>query len=286
MTKNISKCDEKSELAKINNTPIANTTIYLQPAKEDDDTPKTGTIQVTATEKSRDSSPFSIASTTTSQLSTNTTTPRTSISTNSSWSTCKGSPIVPINKPTNSVDFILNDTGALPHQESPFGKDSHRYLRQAHSPTRSSTTRISQIDLNGYRFLAKPLQVEFNNILGRWMFSSEIKTRSIVAPMCKSLKCMEADMSVCDKTVNREMFCLDDGISWVVGGAKRKKLYVDGEYLFIVDEKMECMRRQTVEEIKESRVLLEERQGKILVFEEEEEYVPLLTYLGVDFGYA
>ncbi|KAL5329006.1 hypothetical protein ACEPPN_002515 [Leptodophora sp. 'Broadleaf-Isolate-01'] len=234
---------------------LLQTTIYLQPAKEDDDTAKTGTIQVTATEKSRDSSPFSIASTTTSQLSTNTTTPRTSISTNSSWSTCKGSPIVPINKPANSVDFILNDTGALPHQESPFGKDSHRYLRQARSPTRSSTTRISQIDLNGYRFLAKPLQVEFNNILGRWMFSSEIKTRSIVAPMCKSLKCMEADMSVCDKTVN-------------------------------LDEKMECMRRQTVEEIKESRVLLEERQGKILVFEEEEEYVPLLTYLGVDFGYA
>lgn len=24
-------------------------------------------------------------------------------------------------------------------------------------------------------------------------------------------------MSVCDKTVNREMFCLDDGISWVAG---------------------------------------------------------------------
>ncbi|KAG4436152.1 hypothetical protein IFR05_008356 [Cadophora sp. M221] len=286
MTKNIPKCDEKRELAKINNTPIANTTVYLQSTEKNDDSTKTGTIQVTVTEKSRNSLPFSIASTTSSQTSTQTTTSRLSISTNSSWSTCNKSPIVSVGKRVNTVAFILNNTGALPHQKSPFGKDCHRYLRQACSRTGSSTTKICQIDLNGYRFLAKSLQVEFNNILGRWMFGSEIKTRTIVSPMCKSLKCLETDMSVCDKTVDREMFCLDDGISWVVGGAKRKETYVDGECMYMVDEKMECMRRQTVGEVRDSRELLEERLGKVLVFEGKEEYVPLLKYLGVDFGYA
>ena len=58
----------------------------------------------------------------------------------------------------------MNKTGVLPHQMSPFGKDCHRYLRQTRSATQSTRTGISQIDINGYRFLARPPRVEYNNI--------------------------------------------------------------------------------------------------------------------------
>ncbi|KAH7342742.1 hypothetical protein BKA65DRAFT_504680 [Rhexocercosporidium sp. MPI-PUGE-AT-0058] len=321
MRRNIPACDERSELAKINNIPIQNvsvddqpqhlpspsasalfryqklivthilqTTVYLQSTQKAEDGTRTGTLQVTVTEKPRDSSPSSTIASTTSQTCSQTvvTTPRTVINTNSSSSSsiCNKSPIIPVNKPINSVEFILKTTGALPRLKSSFGKDSHRFRRQARSLMRSSTTRISQIDLNGYRFLAKPLQVEFNDIVGRWMFSSEIRTRSIVAPVCKSMRCMKRDVSACSKSLGREMFCLDDGISWVVGGARRKAAYREGQCLFMVDWKMDCMRRQNVQELRESEKLLEEICGKVLVSEQEEEYVPLLRYLGVEFGYA
>ncbi|PVH89663.1 hypothetical protein DL98DRAFT_579450 [Cadophora sp. DSE1049] len=274
----------KSEPAKKNITRTGEITEYTQSTELYDENAKT-IVKVTVTELPRDASPSSTTSTI-SRTSTHTPSNKYCTSTKCSWSTCKKSPIVPIDKPVNSIDYIMNNTGVLPHQKSPFGKDCHRYLRQSRSPTRSAKPEISQIDLNGYRFLAKPLQVEYNNILSRWMFSCEVKARTMSAPMCRSLTCMETDMRVCGKTVYRDLFVLDDGVSWVVGNAKRKTPYKDGEFLFKIDmvvDEWGLPRRQTMQEVEESRVLLEKRWRMFIVFDEQDESAALLRYLDMPF---
>ncbi|KAL2075605.1 hypothetical protein VTL71DRAFT_548 [Oculimacula yallundae] len=190
----------------------------------------------------------------------------------SSCLACTRTNIMQADKAMSSIKFILNNTIS-----SPVAKHCNHKIQQA--STQSSPITPNQQDRNGYRFLAKHLQIEYNTILGRWMFSSEIRMRSIVAPMCRSLTCMETDMSVCGKTKDRKLFCLDDGVSWVVGNAKRKELYKDGEFLFVVDEKTGVVRRQTVSEVKRSRERIRRRMGKILALDAEGEYVPLLRYL-------
>ncbi|KAH7419285.1 hypothetical protein BKA64DRAFT_12988 [Cadophora sp. MPI-SDFR-AT-0126] len=272
-------CGE-SELAKKVTTPTSETTEYIKSTELYDENAKT-IVKVTVTELPRDVSPSSTTTTSTH------TSPNTHCtSTSSSCSPCKKSPVVPTDKPVNTVDYIMNNTGVLPHQKSPFGKESHRYLRQSRSPTRSAKTKISQIDLNGYRFLKKPVQVEYNNILGRWMFCSEVKARTVSAPMYRSITCMESDMRVCGKPVYRDLFALDDGVPWVVGNAKRKDPYKDGEFLFtmdMVDDEWALPRRQRMQEVEESRALLEKRRGMFMVFDEQDESVALLRYLDLPF---
>ncbi|CZT41038.1 uncharacterized protein RSE6_00719 [Rhynchosporium secalis] len=174
--------------------------------------------------------------------------------------------------------FLTTTAGATNHRKSSFDQAAPHYARQ--TATQSITTQINEIKLDAdYRFLFKPLRIEYNNILSRWMFSSEIRGRSIVAPMCKSLTCMENDVRVCGKIVKRELFCLDDGVSWVVGNTRRKMRYRDGEFLYVVDEKTGVIRRQSVQEVRDSRMVLWKRAGRILKFEEDQDYSPLLKYL-------
>ncbi|PBP27921.1 hypothetical protein BUE80_DR001144 [Diplocarpon rosae] len=191
---------------------------------------------------------------------------------------------------------IIRD--ALPHPKSTFGIESQGYMQNSASSSLTSllisklkdTIGINQLDLNGYRFLTSPLEVEFNGITNRWMFSSEVQARTIVRPMCKSPTCMEKDMTVCGKQIQRTFFCLDDGISWVVVGdvkhgisAKRKaRAYKAGEEcLYKIDEDSGHIRRQSVIETRESEMRLVERAGEFLIADEKEGYVSVLKYLGI-----
>ncbi|KAK0128609.1 hypothetical protein ONS95_000571 [Cadophora gregata] len=270
----------KRDLAKSHVASNTMTTEYIQSTELYNERAKT-IVQVTVTELPRAVSPSSTTSTR-SRTSTHKSEIQYSTYTESSYSTCSKNPIVSCDKSVNSKDFVMNNTGVLPHQKSPFGKDCHRYKRQSQSPIRSARTKIGQIDLNGYRFLARPLLVEHNNILGRWMFSSEVKARTMSAPMCKSVTCMETDMRHCGKTVQRELFVLDDGVSWVIGNGKRKTPYRGGEFLFkldMIDDELGLPRRQTVQEVEESGHMLAERHGNFIVGDDDVDYAALLRYL-------
>ncbi|KAK2627283.1 hypothetical protein QTJ16_003249 [Diplocarpon rosae] len=196
---------------------------------------------------------------------------------------------------------IIRD--ALPHAKSTFGIEGEGFVQNSASSSLTSlliskikdTIGINQLDLHGYKFLANPLEVEFNDITNRWMFSSEVQARTIVRPMCKSLTCMEKDMTVCGKQIQRTLFCLDDGISWVVIGdvkhgvsAKRKTgaYKASEEYLYAIDEDSGNMRRQSVTETRESETRLVERAGGFLIADENEGYVSVLKYLGIPIGDA
>lgn len=102
------------------------------------------------------------------------------------------------------------------------------------------------------------------------------------AHICKSITCMEVDMKVCGDYVYRDLFALDDGISWVVGNLKRKSPYKSGEFLFkidIVDKERAIARRQTIKEAAENTVLLKKRVATSSATGGEEDYVKLLRYL-------
>lgn len=96
---------------------------------------------------------------------------------------------------------------------------------------------------------------------------------------------MEKDPSLCGKTVDMEMFGLDDGQSWVViGKASRWKQHrVDAQSgkLYCVDEETENMRRQTVEEVKNSRWRLAMTKAKFMEDDNDSTYMPIVRYLEV-----
>ncbi|KUJ22142.1 uncharacterized protein LY89DRAFT_681460 [Mollisia scopiformis] len=192
----------------------------------------------------------------------------------------------------HSVAYILKNDGVLPHQNSPFGRKSRN--ESSHSLTnfgfhkhKYAIQGIEKVDLNGYKFLRQPLRIEYCQITKRWMFSSEIRTRKVIVPMCRDLNCMAKDMSLCGKTVDMELFCLDDAESWVVIGKggrghlsrRWEKHLGENGRLYCVDEKTECMRRQTVEEVKASRLRLEREKGKFGFFEEDASYMAVVRYL-------
>ena len=89
-------------------------------------------------------------------------------------------------------------------------------------------------------------------------------------------------MKVCGGYVYRDLFALDDGVSWVVGNPRRKTPYKSGELLFkidIVDKERAIARRQTFKEAEENTFLLKKRVATSLATGEEEDYVKLLRYL-------
>ncbi|KAE8441780.1 hypothetical protein EG329_004292 [Mollisiaceae sp. DMI_Dod_QoI] len=163
------------------------------------------------------------------------------------------------------------------HSLSKFGFGKYRYV----------THGIEKIDINGYKFLERPLRIEYCDITERWMFSSEIRCRKVIAPMCKNVNCMARDMNLCEKTVDMELFCLDDAESWVIiGKAKYRAIpkiwrpYVgESGRLYCVDEKTECIRRQTFEEVKASRLRLTREKGSFMMDDDEASYMPVVRYL-------
>lgn len=95
-------------------------------------------------------------------------------------------------------------------------------------------------------------------------------------------------MSLCGKTVDMELFGLDDGESWVVVGEigrqfwkGRKENLGENGRLYCVDEKTECIRRQTIEEVKASEVRLAKEKGRFLMSDEDASYMSVVRYLEV-----
>lgn len=111
------------------------------------------------------------------------------------------------------------------------------------------------------------------------MFSAEISARTGITPMCRDVNCMEKDPRICGKTVDMEVFVLDDGESWV--RRWKKQQHVAGNIrLYCVDKETENMRRQTVEEVKFSRWRLAMVKTNFLEDDHDTTYMPIVRYLG------
>jgi hypothetical protein len=141
---------------------------------------------------------------------------------------------------------------------------------------------LEQIDIIGYQFLAKPLEVEFNGILKRWMFCFEVKERSGFSLMCADFYCMKKGPMTCGKLVWRKLFMLDDGETYVVVTSRRRwrRSKKDGsDILYCVDEESEMIRKQTVKEVKLSRRNLENANPRFLTNDDSADYLPVVRYL-------
>jgi hypothetical protein len=179
----------------------------------------------------------------------------------------------------------------LPHQKSPFRnhlitKHSNYFSPLLNCVGYHGESRIQEVDINGFKRLARPLRIEFCSITNRWMFTSEIKSRTARVLMCRDITCMRRRHEDCERNYGRKMFVLDDGYSWVeIGRFGREKMDV----LFTVDETTECMRRQSKAETKVSNWLLEREKGRVLEYDEEARYMSLVRYFqkeecGVELG--
>ncbi|EKD19917.1 uncharacterized protein L3040_002402 [Drepanopeziza brunnea f. sp. 'multigermtubi'] len=226
---------------------------------------------------------------------------KTSNSTKSSTSiSFVQSPVVQPNKEIHTVEYTLNKKGTFPHQKSPSSKETKGYRRRFMSPplatiakpnsqknnTTRKTTGVQKIDLNGYRFLAKPLEIEFNAITNRLMFRAEVEARKAVGLLCRTTKCecQGKGGATCGNTVRKEMFVLDDSLSWIVLERERKHPYKEGEALYMIDEYGEGMMRQSAREARCSEIRIQMMKGKFVVAEDEDRYALLLKYLGLEFG--
>ena len=115
------------------------------------------------------------------------------------------------------------------------------------------------------------------------MFSSEVCARKTVTEMC-----METDPRVCGNTVRRQLFALDDGLSWIVvgdvrHGRTRKSLMPrmgKDEMLYCIDESTGWLRSQNVLEIGLSRWRLANVKKKVLMDDDEADYMAVMRYLG------
>lgn len=200
------------------------------------------------------------------------------------------SAIVSQDREIHRVGFIFNQHGTMPHQKSPFLRETQEYRRRAGSrlsaatrfrwttmttPARDASTGtattagLDLIDVNGYRFLARPLEVAHCAVTGRCMFRAEIEARTATGPVCTGPGCGCAEQrgtATCRRTGRREMFVLDDSVSWVVaGGTRRKSAYAEGELLYMVDEQGEGMRRQSARETRSSETRVRRMRGRFVV---------------------
>jgi hypothetical protein len=135
----------------------------------------------------------------------------------------------------------------------------------------------------GYQILAGALEVEFNDVLKRWMFCSEVKERSVISPMRTKLCYMEKEPRKCRTPGRmRKLFVLDDGESYVVVARHPNwRLFKKDrpEILFCVDAESEMIRRQTVQELEANRAKLEKAKPRFLFDDEDANYMPLVRYL-------
>ncbi|KAE9372307.1 hypothetical protein N431DRAFT_504755 [Stipitochalara longipes BDJ] len=184
-------------------------------------------------------------------------------------------------KPKHSKNYVLFGTGNAPHQKSPFRnhlvtKHDNRISPLLNLLGYHGESKLQEVDINGFKKLRQPLRIQFCSITQRWMFSSEIKTRTERVLVCKDSTCMKKSHEDCGKEIWRKMFALDDGYSWVevgkLGNGKKSVLYrVDGE--------TECMRRQSKEEMIVSMWHLERENGRFLECDESAGYMSLVRYI-------
>ena len=184
-------------------------------------------------------------------------------------------------RPNHSKDYILNGTGGhAPHQKSPF----RNHLVTKHDNRISpfldlfgcqGESRLQEVDINGFKKLRQPLRIQFCAITQRWMFRSEIKTRTEIVLACKDRTCLSKSHEGCEKQVWRKMFVLDDGYSWIEVGQLGK----GKDVFYRVDDETQCMTRQSKEEIRVSLWYLERENGRFLEYDEKADYMSLVRYL-------
>lgn len=148
-------------------------------------------------------------------------------------------------------------------------------------------TELTVHEFGGYKRLRKPLRVEYDKFLQRWMFYTEIQARTLVTRICVDQTCQSADLRMCYRTVPTELFLLDDAFSWVITATekcgrmtKTSSMFRNTGCLLYVDKRTESLRRQIVNECCRNRVNLEEVKGRIICTEGDEDFVAVVRYLG------
>jgi hypothetical protein len=167
---------------------------------------------------------------------------------------------------------------------------------------------LSPIDLAGYKFLARPLRIEYSNILSSWRFSDEIAARKMTVRGCTDYACRGRGDCRHEK-VKRKWIGLDDASTWVmvdqvVTRAKKRQLFkrptnilkekkrgekqgVSKEVLFEVDwtsEDKVVMRKLSVDDEFIARVELDEYEGHFICPEENEQeyWMKIVRYFEAD----
>jgi hypothetical protein len=173
---------------------------------------------------------------------------------------------------------------------------------------RNTEHHLSPIDLAGYKFLAKPLRIEYSNILSSWRFSDEIAARKMTVRGCTDYSCRGKGDCGHD-TVKRKWIGLDDASTWVMvdevvtRGKKRQLLKrpitipkekkrgnkqgVSKEVLFQVDWSREdkvVMRKLSEDDEFIARVELDEYDGHFVCPEENEQefWMKIVRYFEED----
>jgi hypothetical protein len=147
----------------------------------------------------------------------------------------------------------------------------------------SSKGHILECDTAGYRSLATPLKVEFNTITQRWMFSSETKLRTRIAPVHEGVY---ASPSMRIWAPKKQFFVLDDGQTCVV-----KADIVDGQFCerrvkkdakLYGEDGFHGMIKLTKGESEEARARIERSKGRFLMsWKEYSEHSAVVRYMGL-----
>lgn len=126
-----------------------------------------------------------------------------------------------IASPGKQVRFALQVCFKLPAEEKP--KEPHtttfqpkplnRKEKNKSIPIPNNNEQISAIDLPGYAFLAKPLEITHSALHNRWFLKSELDQRTLYRNMCAAYNCDCEDY--CQGMELRRWKLLDDGYSWV-----------------------------------------------------------------------
>lgn len=146
---------------------------------------------------------------------------------------------------TKSVSFAteiregITSSIRTKHDKKPLSEKNHF---KEFKNEKANFNHITREDcFGGYRRVVEPLKVQYNKVLERWMFKTEIEERTIRIYMCTSEKCeserhehcawqcAKACGSLkCGTLIEREMFALDDAKTWIItGDLKSRKINGD-----------------------------------------------------------
>ena len=147
---------------------------------------------------------------------------------------------------------------------------------------------VRSIDTVGFRYLIRPLQVEFSPYLQRWVFTAELQKRTAIANICVGAQCTHRTDESCEKNKAAKQFtCLDDGRTWLLTGdvakngsvKKRKRAVRDTSPLYTIMGG-ETMRMLDDNESERKRQILETCEGRFLRWKNEpKEYARAIKYV-------
>lgn len=115
------------------------------------------------------------------------------------------------------VHFSLQVNFKLPAWEPPKKPHTTTFIpkppNKKNSPHTNDNITTSPIDIPGYAFLCKPLEITHCPIHARWFLKSELDQRTLYRNMCASYVCSCTDF--CQGMQLRRWKLMDDGYSWV-----------------------------------------------------------------------